>query len=146
IASQLDDLWGAFSDLTSLPDDSSSRAGLVQAGASLGASFRDLAERLGSVGEQAQQSVTSAVEAVNRLLGSIADVNAQILKAKSLASPPADLLDQRDQLLEQLADQVDPQAIERPDGTVDVLVDGMLLVSGDRARSLETAPAAGGGV
>ena len=146
IAAQLDGFFNALSELTGLPDDSSFRSGLVQAGTELGASFRELSAAIAAAGEQAQRGAAGAVDAVNSLLADLAAVNRHALEARQAGAAPADLADQRDRLLQELAQWVDAQVIERPGGTIDVLVDGLLVVSGDRARPLQARSAAGGAV
>ncbi|MSR46801.1 MAG: flagellar hook-associated protein FlgK [Planctomycetes bacterium] len=138
LAARLDDLWNAFSDVASSADDSSFRDGLVQAALTLGAGFRQVASQVESVGDEARQGVDFAVGVVNGYLSEIAALNDRIVKARSYGSAPSDLLDARDEIVKQLSDWVDPQVLERPDGTVDVLIDGMLMASGDRARELVT--------
>lgn len=138
LAARLDDLWNAFSDVSRNAGDSSFRDGLVQAALTLGAGFRQVASQVDSIGDEARRGVDSAVEVVNGLLSEIGALNDRIIKARTFGTTPSDLLDVRDELVKQLADWVDPQVIDRPDGTVDVLLDGMLMVSGDTTRSLIT--------
>jgi len=146
LAARLDDLWNSFSDATRAGDDTASRDSLVQSGLSLGAGFRQVAAQAASLGGEARGSIDSAVGVVNGLLSDIAAVNDRIMKARSFGATPGDLLDARDRLVQELSDWVDPQAIDRPDGTVDVLLDGMLLVSGSTARPLATRMPADGTV
>jgi flagellar hook-associated protein 1 FlgK len=144
VSARLDELWNAFSDLTSFPDDSAARAGLLQAAQALGASFRELAASWSSVGSQARQSAQSAVDAVNGLFADLAAMNERALKSSNLGGVPGDLLDERDRLLGELSEWVRFDAVDRPDGTVDVLVDGLLVVSGDRMHALSAREEADG--
>ncbi len=146
IAARLDELWNSLSRLTAFPKDSSYRAGLVAAAQSLAASFRQLAAQVAATGEQARHGVSNAVDQVNGLLADLAAVNLRALKSRGAGAPPADFFDERDRLLGELADWVDPQVVARPDGTVDVLVDGRLLVSGKGAHALVAKATAGGSV
>lgn len=144
LAARLDDLWNSFSDASRASDDTASRDALVQSGLSLGASFRQVMAQVGSVGGEARGGVDAAVAVVNGLLSEIASVNDRITQSRSFGTTPGDLLDARDHLVQELSDWIDPQAIDRPDGTVDVLLDGMLLVSGSTARPLQTQQPADG--
>ena len=144
LAARLDDLWSTFSDLTRSAGDSSYRDGLVQSAQTLSAGFRQVSSQVDSVGVEARHGVESAVSEVNGLLGEIAAVNQRVIKARTFGSTPGDILDERNRLLQSLSDWVDTQVIDRPDGTVDVLIDGMLMASGDRARSLTTRQPADG--
>ncbi|MBM4013802.1 MAG: flagellar hook-associated protein FlgK [Planctomycetes bacterium] len=138
LAARLDDLWNALSDVARSADDSSSRDGLVQSALTLTAGFRQVAAQVGSVGEEARRGVDSAVEVVNGITAEIAALNDRIIKARTFGTTPSDLLDARDELVKALADWADPQVLDRPDGTIDVLLDGLLLVSGNRANGLAT--------
>ncbi len=138
LAARLDDLWNALSDVARSADDSSFRDGLVQSALTLTAGFRQVSAQVESVGDEARRGVDSAVEVVNGLTAEIAALNDRIVKARTFGTTPSDLLDARDELVKALADWADPQVQDRPDGTVDVLLDGMLLVSGDRSRKLVT--------
>jgi flagellar hook-associated protein FlgK len=146
VSARLDDLWSAFSDLTRSPDDPTSRAGLVQTAQSLAATFRQVASQVDSVGADARAGVADGVNEVNSLLAKVAAVNKRILATRGSGPAPGDLLDQRDQLLQSLAEWVAPQTIARPDGSVDVLVDGVLMVSGDRAHTLAAKSASDGSI
>ncbi len=138
LAARLDDLWNSFSDVSRSAGDASFRDGLVQSALTLGAGFRQVAAQVQSIGDEARQGVGAAVNVVNGLLSEVAAVNRRVIDSRTFGSTPGDLLDARDRLLKELADWADPQVLDRPDGTVDVLVDGLLLVSGDRARELTT--------
>jgi flagellar hook-associated protein 1 FlgK len=138
LAARLDDLWNALSDVARSADDSSFRDGLVQSALTLTAGFRQVSAQVESIGDEARRGVDSAVEVVNGLVAEIAALNDRIIKARTFGTTPSDLLDARDELVKALADWADPQVLDRPDGTVDILLDGLLLVSGDRARSLVT--------
>ncbi len=146
LAARLDDLWNAFSDVSRSAGDASFRDGLVQSALTLGAGFRQVAAQVQSIGDEARQGVRAAVDVVNGLLVEVAAVNRRVIDSRSFGTTPGDLLDERDRLLKQLADWVDPQVIDRPDGTVDVLLDGLLLVSGDSARELATRQPSDGSV
>lgn len=138
LAARLDDLWNAFSDVSRSAGDASFRDGLVQSALTLGAGFRQVAAQVQSIGDEARQGVGAAVNVVNGLLAEVAAVNRRVIDSRSFGTTPGDLLDERDRLLKELADWADPQVLDRPDGTVDVLLDGLLLVSGDRSRELIT--------
>jgi flagellar hook-associated protein FlgK len=138
ISARLDELWNSFSELTSFPDDPALRASLLASAGSLGGSFRELAGRLAATGDQARQHAAGAVDVVNGLLRDLAAVNERVLQSRHAGASLADLADERDRLLQQLSEWVDPQVVERPDGTTDVLLDGILLVSGRGARLLAT--------
>jgi flagellar hook-associated protein 1 FlgK len=144
LAAGLDDLFNSFSQLTSSPTDVSARDGLVQSATTLAAGFRQVAAQVAAVGDDARRSISAAVDSVNGLASQLAELNGKILQAGASGATPSDLLDARNQLLLQLSELADTQTIDRHDGTVDVLVDGRLLVSHDRADRLESVFSADG--
>lgn len=146
IAAGLDGLFGSFSQLTTAPTDAALRGDLVQSASTLAARFRQAAAQISSAGDDARNSVISAVDQVNALATQIAALNAKITKAATSGAEPSDLLDQQGMLLQNLSGLADVRAYAHGDGSVDVLLDGRLLVSADRADSLEATAAVGGAI
>ncbi|MEW8084471.1 MAG: flagellar hook-associated protein FlgK [Candidatus Thiodiazotropha endolucinida] len=76
---------------------------------------------------------------INRLAQNIADINADIKLA--YGSTPNDLLDQRDQLVNELSEQVDIQILQQTDGAYNVFIGrGQPLVMDTTAATLGTQP------
>jgi len=140
----LDGLFNSFSQLTQSPSDGASRGAAVQSATTLAAGFRQIAAQLDAAGAGARGAIASSVDVVNGLAGQLADLNARIVEAQGSGASPSDLLDTRGRLLLELSDLTDAQTIDRPDGSIDVLVDGRLLVSGKRADRLESVFSADG--
>lgn len=136
--------WAAWQDVSNAPDDVATRQALVQAAKSLTDGINGLASQLGTQTAQTQQDVSLTVQQVNVLAGQIADLNGQINAAETGGGTPNDLLDRRDQLLDQLSGlaqiSVTPPAAGQPDGAIkigigvgvggssNVLVDGAATV------------------
>ena len=74
----------------------------------------------------------------NGLIGQVAEVNRQILTLGGRPTPN-DLLDKRDQLVDQLNVIVGVTATDRPNRTVQLAVtgSGVLLVDGDRTATAD---------
>ncbi|MET0063301.1 MAG: flagellar hook-associated protein FlgK [Candidatus Thiodiazotropha endolucinida] len=76
---------------------------------------------------------------INRLAQNIADINADIKLA--YGSTPNDLLDKRDQLVNELSEQVDIQILQQTDGAYNVFIGrGQPLVMDTTAATLGTQP------
>ncbi|MES9826971.1 MAG: flagellar hook-associated protein FlgK [Candidatus Thiodiazotropha sp.] len=76
---------------------------------------------------------------INRLAQNIADINADIKLA--YGSTPNDLLDKRDQLVNELSEQVDIQVLQQTDGAYNVFIGrGQPLVMDTTAATLGTRP------
>ncbi|MEW8053900.1 MAG: flagellar hook-associated protein FlgK [Candidatus Thiodiazotropha sp.] len=76
---------------------------------------------------------------INRLAQNIADINVDIKLA--YGSTPNDLLDKRDQLVNELSEQVDIQVLQQTDGAYNVFIGrGQPLVMDTTAATLGTQP------
>ncbi|WP_019590345.1 MULTISPECIES: flagellar hook-associated protein FlgK [unclassified Thioalkalivibrio] len=109
-----------------------------------------LVERLGSIDSRLQEQrdivnnqIKTGVQEVNDLAESVADVNRAIVSGSTQGSPN-DLLDQRDRLVNELAEKVDVRTVEQDDGALNVFVgNGQSLVLGGDARELRAEPLSG---
>ena len=79
------------------------------------------------------------VDEINQLSASIGRLNDEIaLVSGSGRGTPNDLLDQRDQLVNQLAQRIDVQTAQQDDGSLNVFVgNGQALVVGKQSQSLQ---------
>jgi flagellar hook-associated protein 1 FlgK len=150
LAGSLDDLLGSgdtglnatiqsFSDslqaVANDPSSSSARQTLLSAAQSTVARFTSLDQRLNTIGDEIRTRVADAANQISTIGGSIADINKQILAAG--ANAPPDLLDKRDQLLEDLSGLVQTSVAQQSDGTVSVFIgSGQALVLGTSAQKL----------
>src|SRR5690606_3517382 len=91
-------------------------------------------------GEVARRQDVAATE-ISSLGASLAELNQRILTTSSPSGPPSDLLDQRDKLLERLAELVDIDAVTQADGSTSVFIgSGQALVLGGTSMELGTVP------
>ena len=134
-------MFNAFVDVANKPADTSARqVVLARAG--------EFAARLSTAGQQLdtlQQGVTEELRAslsqANMLATRIAELNEKIAAVKGAGQAPNDLLDQRDQTINELSRYVQVTTIESGDGTMSVFIGGgQKLVLGKQATSLEVVP------
>lgn len=79
------------------------RQAMISSAETLVTRFSDMDMQLGELAEQVNGHITSAVSEVNAFATQIAGINQQIILAQSsFGQPPNDLLDQRDQLVNEL--------------------------------------------
>ncbi len=136
LSESLAGLFGAVGRLQTDPADRALRGGVIQAGSALSQGFRLMADRLTDLGGSTFDEVRGLVRQVNERAASIADLNQQITAAEATGRPANDLRDIRGQHIKELGTLLDARAIERPSGSVDLLVGGHLLVAGDRSSGL----------
>ena len=142
-ATSLSSPWGEFANavdaVTSAPTSRTARSQLLAAATRLVDRFHTLDGRLGQLDEEVDQKIATGVADVNRLSSEIANLNRDIVAAGSNAAP--DLLDARDQRIDQLAALVGGSTIAQDDGSVNVFTaGGQALVLGIRAQPLSTTP------
>jgi flagellar hook-associated protein 1 FlgK len=91
--------------------------------------------------QEADREVASGVETVNTALLQVQDLNSELAGIDRTSSQAAAIRDERGRVLDQIADYLPIQTVERDSGVIDVLtVEGVYLVAG-RARQIEFDPA-----
>ncbi|MCX7522369.1 flagellar hook-associated protein FlgK [Microbacterium sp. STN6] len=136
ISTQLQNFWSAWSDLsnnTSLP---ASGGVVLQQASVLTAQIAQGYTAVTNQWSQTRTTVSSLADSVNQAAAQIADLNGRIRSTTAAGGSVNELLDQRSLLTTSLANLVGGTVRDVGDGTVDVLVGGNALVSGDRARSI----------
>ena len=138
-----------FDTATSLsptPDEPLGRAAMLLALEDVAGAFRNTAGALQRVGEGIRSSAAIDVDAVNRALESIHEINGTI-RAATNGSARASLEDDRDKLIDQIAERLDISAEIAGDGTATLRLAGApsaVLLSGPGTGYLTMAVAADG--
>ena len=92
-----------------------------------------LEDQYDQLGLQAQTLVTQA----NTVAKNIAELNTGIRETVANGASPNELMDKRDQLLNQLSNLTGSRVVNRDNGTVDVFVGNATIVTGDFSYDLE---------
>jgi flagellar hook-associated protein 1 FlgK len=108
--------------------------------ASLVGTFHTLDQQLGQQASQVNQRISDSVSAINSLAQSIAGLNQQINREAAGGTPPSDLLDRRDQLIQQLSEQVGVTTSTQGNSINVFTGNGQTPVSGSTALALNAAP------
>ncbi|MBS0303797.1 MAG: flagellar hook-associated protein FlgK [Proteobacteria bacterium] len=129
--------FNALSDLTTQPADASTRQVVLARAGDLVSQF----QRMGAGFDTLQAGVTAglkvAVDEVNAMAQNVASLNQRIIAAGALGHPPNDLLDQRDQLIQRLAQHLQLTRADADDGSVSLFIaGGQNLVLGATANKL----------
>jgi flagellar hook-associated protein 1 FlgK len=144
--SDLSGLFNAFQALSTDPSSTANRQGVISQAQQLAAQFNQVNQSLSGLKAQLNQSVQTDVGSANQLLSQIAGLNQQIAVAQGTSGGTAnDLVDLRQEKLEDLANLVNFQSVANANGSVNVVVDGQLLVSGSEVQDTLQAYDAGGG-
>ena len=147
IDSNLTQFFDAFSTVAQDPISSTNRQQAVLQGQSLAQAFNQMSARLSQAQASADTSIRSGVDQVNALTAQIATLNGQIANAGgSTTASGQTLQDQQRVLVGQLSNLVSINALNRPDGGLDISFgSGQALVIGANAYSVSTSPMAGTG-
>lgn len=123
LAAALDDFFNAFQSLAARPTDVGERQTLLQKAAILTDRFQQTDSRLAQVQSDVNTSIATDVDDVNRLLATVADLNAQIGRIEIGAPGTAiDLRDQRQAKLEELAAKLPIDVRNSTDGQIQVVM------------------------
>jgi flagellar hook-associated protein 1 FlgK len=128
--------WSAWQDVAADPTSTAARAALTEQAASLAMELNRDSKQLSMMATGIDRQLSQQVATVNDLAKQIASLNGQIQRVTITGDNANDLMDQREQLLEQLSAIVPTMVLTHPDGTMSVLVGGTDLVSGVFARQM----------
>jgi flagellar hook-associated protein 1 FlgK len=131
--------YSSLRDLNQNPGDVGLRQTVVDSAQSLAKAFNVTATSLASCRSGIDQNVSALLDKANGLLASVADLNRKIALAVNSGRNPNDLLDVRQNGLDQLAQMLGTRAVPDDHSNVSVVLpDGTALVSGAVAAKLST--------
>lgn len=141
LAPALQQFFASMQDVANSPASPPARQAMLGRAETLAAQFRDLDARMNTLRDGVQAGLTGTVDTINTLAANIAKANQAIAIAQGgTGTAPSDLLDQRDQMLADLARNVPVDTFAQSDGTLTVFIgNGQTLVLGNQAKVLETA-------
>ncbi len=137
VSESMQEFFSALQQAVSSPDSAPVRNALFNQSQLLVSQFQSMDQRLLDQGMMLNQKISTVASQVNSIAQGIADLNAQMVNS---GSPPADLLDKRDQLVNQMSKLVDVNVINQSDGTITVGIgSGHMLVVGAVSNTLKTS-------
>lgn len=139
IGQGITDFFNAFHDLTTGPEDLSTRQVVIEKGLALSDFFRDASGQIDRTQDSVSLDVTNSAANINTMLEQIAAINKQINRAEISDNQANDYRDQRDLLLDKLSEYMDIDVAESTTtGMVDVTVNGEVLVTGFDFNPVQT--------
>lgn len=135
-------LEGFFDAMQSVANDPTSipaRQLMLSEADSLVSRFQYLDTQLSNTRNEVNAQLGATIEELSILSQSVADINRAIVVAtgRGGGQPPNDLLDKRDQLLNQMSELVSVSTLAQDDGSVNVFIgNGQALVTGFNAATL----------
>ncbi|HEU4685420.1 MAG TPA: flagellar hook-associated protein FlgK [Nitrospira sp.] len=141
INTKLNDFFAGLQDVAANPADSTPRSVLLQRASTLAATLNQDATALATQRLNLNQQIQQTVNEINTYAKQIADLNDRIVSAEATGQNANDLRDQRDLVLNKLAQDIDVSTIESSTGSLSVFAArGQMLVQGNTTRALATVP------
>ena len=137
ITDALGSFYSALRDLNQNPSDLGLRQAVVDGAQSVATAFNTTVNSISNSRSAIDQNVASLVDKVNGLTSAVADLNQRIDQAVNSGRTPNDLLDVRQNDIDQLAQVIGARPVPDDHSSVNiVLPDGTCLVSGVVASKL----------
>ena len=146
ISSKLQALFDSSTEAGSAPEDMVLRQNFLSSASDLALAFRLKVSGLNQMRNTSLLEADTIVTSANQLLDEVATLNRRIRTQEAVGTRANDLKDQRSVALEQLSELIGATAFSLNDGTMNVSVQGVTLVSGASSTLLETHVGAHGGV
>lgn len=124
LSGALDGIWDAFEDLANDPGDAAARQQALAAIDTVTGRFRSIDEGLGQLEADTQVRLDGAVTDASELISQLDRLNREVTSA---GTPPNDLLDRRDMVVDQLSELLGAE-VEQSDGSVHIWLGSERLV------------------
>jgi flagellar hook-associated protein 1 FlgK len=140
LSTSLQDFTDAINEVSSTPSSISARQVLLAQGRALVDRLQGYDARLRSMSADVDQRLSVEAVEITSLADGVARLNGEIAVAvQQTGQPPNDLLDQRDQLIDQLSSKVGVTVLAEGDSTLNVFIgNGQPLVLGNVASQITT--------
>lgn len=134
----MQDFFNALDTVANDPSSIVTREAFLGQANALVQRFGQADSQLNRLDRDVNSRVSNAVNEINALAESMAELNKQIVSSAG-GQASNDLLDQRDVILAKLNEQVSVTTVQQDDGALNVFIgNGLVLVRGSSAESLET--------
>jgi flagellar hook-associated protein 1 len=136
----LQDFFTAVNGVTNAPQSVPARQAMIGSAQTLVSRFQSLSQNLNQIRDGLNSQISNSVTQINSYANQIATLNEQIVQAQANNpnQQPNALLDQRDQLVNQLSQQIRVSTIKQSDGSMNVYIgNGQSLVLGNQTTTLQ---------
>jgi flagellar hook-associated protein 1 FlgK len=132
----------ALQSVSTSPSSTAQRQVLLSQAQALTQELKNYQSQISGYSQDLEQQVGDTVGQINSLAKNIAALNAQIKAAEGgTGQTPNQLMDQRDQLIDQLSQYVNVNAVTQNDGEMDIYMgSGQALVVGSSSQTLVASP------
>jgi flagellar hook-associated protein 1 len=138
LSSTLDAFWNSWSALATDPSNPATKTQVQEAGTNLANTLNSYAQQVDAIDASTRGAISDTINQVNTLTTQIAAMNTQIVTAQSGGQSANDVLDQRDNLIDQLAQLVPVNVIDRTNGSDQITIGGISIVDGSVSKALSS--------
>jgi len=138
VAALLDNFWNEWRDLAASPHTQAPRGAVLASADALATRIREIYASLRGQQSQLDVTVSSRAAEINRIASEIAQINEKIVALAPGGSGPNELLNTRDQLVDELSQYVNVSAHGTTGQDFIVNVGGVTLVQGTLTRRITT--------
>ena len=135
----MEDFFASWEELAKDLSSTSAQDTVLEAATSLADLLSELDSQLQQLQEEYADKVYESVDSLNDLATQVAKLNEQIKLAEVKGYTANDLEDQRDALVDQMSNLSDLTVNVQTDGTYELLIGGVYLVSGANTHTLAAA-------
>lgn len=146
LAPQLQSLFTNIQAVANTPADPAARQQLISSAQATANQFRSMDQYLTGLNGSVNDQIAGSVEQINTYAEQIASLNKQVamLSNATGGQAPNDLLDQRDQLVNEVGQLVGTKLVVQDGGQYNIFIgNGQTLVLGDRATKLAAVASSG---
>lgn len=137
----MDQLYTAVNAVTDQPSDNGMRRMLLNQAGTTSTEIKSFQANLESQIGMLNSEIENAATEVTLLSKRIATLNQEIMASMNTGGQPNDLLDQRDQLVMELAEYTDVSTLQNPNNTISVFIgNGQMLVAETLPLSMKAVP------
>ena len=131
LGSALDAFYGSFRLLESNPSDLTVRQEVIARTEELAQAFNRISTELETVRENTDNLLRASAAEINVRVEEIAQLNSEVVLAKTQNKDTSDIMDRREQLVREMSEHADISFIENDNGQITVFLEGgMPLVEG----------------
>ncbi len=140
LTASLQNFINAFQAVADTPTSTPARQTLLSQAETLMQRLQSYDESLRGFDAQVNAQIKSEADSITSIARSLAKLNQDIVSAKGRSSqPPNDLMDQRDRLIDELAQHVNVNVVAQSDGALNVFIgNGQPLVVGQTSAEIVT--------
>lgn len=137
LSKALTSFWAGWSDLAAHPGEAAPAAVLLTRAGAVATTLADASRAVDAQWTTHRDRADGEASQLTQVARQIADLNVRIRDGLQQGVSVNELLDARGLLTEKVAGLAGGTVVDRPDGTVDVLLGGNALVRGDTARAVQ---------